>query len=113
MYDELFNDVSYDWQKITNIDDIKEILDAYINVYDANDEKDVWFNKCKELCDKLGYASDMKAYKENPDAYKGNVADLTTVIRVALTGRSQTPDLYELLKLLGKENIINRFKKIA
>ncbi len=113
MYDELFNDVNYDWQKITNIDDIKEILDAYINVYDENDEKDAWFNKCKEVCDKLGYASDMKAYKENPDAYKGNVADLTTVIRVALTGRSQTPDLYELLKLLGKENIINRFNKVA
>ena len=113
MYDELFTNVNYDWQKITDMSDIKEILDAYSEVYDENDDKETWFNKCKELCDKLGYASDMKAYKENPDAYKGNVADLTTVIRVALTGRSQTPDLYELLKLLGKENIINRFKKIA
>ena len=115
MYDELFNDVSYDWQKITNIDDIKEILDAYINVYDANDEKDVWFNnlKIQFIAFVLGYASDMKAYKENPDAYKGNVADLTTVIRVALTGRSQTPDLYELLKLLGKDKIKERFNKVA
>ena len=49
--------------------DIKEILDAYSEVYDENDDKEAWFNKCKELCDKLGYASDMKAYKENPDAY--------------------------------------------
>ena len=113
MYDELFTDVNYDWQKITDMSDIKEILDAYSEVYDENDEKEAWFNKCKELCDKLGYASDMKAYKENPDAYKGNVADLTTVIRVGLTGRSQTPDLYELLKLLGKDKVKERFNKVA
>lgn len=113
MYDELFTNVNYDWQKITDMSDIKEILDAYSEVYDENDEKEAWFNKCKELCDKLGYASDMKAYKENPDAYKGNVADLTTVIRVGLTGRSQTPDLYELLKLLGKDKVKERFNKVA
>ena len=113
MYDELFTDVNYDWQKITSMSDIKEILDAYSEVYDENDDKEAWFNKCKELCDKLGYASDMKAYKENPDAYKGNVADLTTVIRVGLTGRSQTPDLYELLKLLGKDKVKERFNKVA
>ena len=113
MYDELFTDVNYDFQKITSMSDIKEILDAYSEVYDENDDKEAWFNKCKELCDKLGYASDMKAYKENPDAYKGNVADLTTVIRVGLTGRSQTPDLYELLKLLGKDKVKERFNKVA
>lgn len=113
MYDELFTNVNYDWQKITDMSDIKEILDAYSEVYDENDDKEAWFNKCKELCDKLGYASDMKAYKENPDAYKGNVADLTTVIRVGLTGRSQTPDLYELLKLLGKDKVKERFNKVA
>ena len=113
MYDELFTNVNYDWQKITSMSDIKEILDAYSEVYDENDDKEAWFNKCKELCDKLGYASDMKAYKENPDAYKGNVADLTTVIRVGLTGRSQTPDLYELLKLLGKDKVKERFNKVA
>ena len=113
MYDELFTDVNYDWQKITSMSDIKEILDAYSEVYDENDDKEAWFNKCKELCDKLGYASDMKAYKENPDAYKGNIADLTTVIRVGLTGRSQTPDLYELLKLLGKDKVKERFNKVA
>ena len=113
MYDELFTNVNYDWQKITSMSDIKEILDAYSEVYDENDDKEAWFNKCKELCDKLGYASDMKAYKENPDAYKGNIADLTTVIRVGLTGRSQTPDLYELLKLLGKDKVKERFNKVA
>jgi glutamyl-tRNA synthetase len=54
----------------------------------------------------------MKAYKENPDAYKGNVADVSTVIRVAITSKDQTPDLYEIMRLLGKEEIINRINSL-
>ncbi|MDD6387522.1 MAG: glutamate--tRNA ligase [Bacilli bacterium] len=114
MYDELFDSIeSYEWQNITDINDIKEILNTYISMYDINDDKNEWFNKCKELCDKLGYASDMKEYKANPEKYKGNVADVTTVIRVALTKRAQTPDLYELLKLIGVDGIKSRFDKVA
>lgn len=114
MYDELFDSIeSYEWQNITDINDIKEILNTYISMYDINDDKSEWFNKCKELCDKLGYASDMKEYKANPEKYKGNVADVTTVIRVALTKRAQTPDLYELLKLIGVDGIKSRFEKVA
>ena len=62
----------------------------------------------KLLCDELGYASDMKEYKLNPDKYKGNVADVSTVIRVSVTTKSMTPDLYEILKLLGIEEIKRR-----
>ena len=114
MYDELFDSIeSYEWQNITDINDIKEILNTYISMYDINDDKSEWFNKCKELCDKLGYASDMKEYKANPEKYKGNVADVTTVIRVALTKKAQTPDLYELLKLIGVDGIKSRFEKVA
>ena len=54
----------------------------------------------------------MKEYKENPEAFKGNVADVSTVIRVALTGKSQTPDLYEIMRLLGKDRIIERINNI-
>jgi glutamyl-tRNA synthetase len=54
----------------------------------------------------------MKAYKENPDSYKGNVADVSTVIRVALTSKDQTPDLYEIMKLLGKEEIVKRINSL-
>ena len=114
MYDELFDSIeSYEWQNITDINDIKEILNTYISMYDIDDDKNEWFNKCKELCDKLGYASDMKEYKANPEKYKGNVADVTTVIRVALTKKAQTPDLYELLKLIGVDGIKSRFEKVA
>ena len=115
MYRELFDSYNkeYDFKSITDKDEIKNICNTYIEkYYDINDDKDTWFNKVKELCDELGYASDMKAYKENPDNYKGNVADVSTVIRVAVTTRSMTPDLYEILKLLGVEEIKRRISLI-
>ena len=112
MYDELFNDnLEYNFDKINNSEEIKNILNEYIKLYDENDDKDTWFNKIKDVADILGYASDMKAYKENPDNYKGNVADIATVIRVVLTTSRVTPDLYAIMKLLGKNRIINRFNK--
>ena len=112
MYDEYFTgDLNYDFQKITDKGEIKKILSAYLDKYDENDDKETWFNKIKELTEELGYCADMKTYKENPDAYPGNVADISTVIRVALTTSSQTPDLYELLRLIGKDRIKARFEK--
>ena len=75
------------------------------------EDKDEWFNQVKLLADELGYASNMKEYKKNPDDFKGNVADIATVIRVALTSKSQTPDLYEILKLFGRDRVIKRFEK--
>lgn len=100
-------------EKITDKEEIKNIINTYIDeYYDENDDKDTWFNKIKELSEKLGYAGNMKEYKENPDAFKGNVADVSTVIRVALTSSSMTPDLYELLRLMGKDRIKERFSKL-
>jgi glutamyl-tRNA synthetase len=111
MYDELFNNIEYEWVNITNIEDIKLIINTYFkDYYNILDDKETWFNKIKELCDKLGYASDMKKYKEDPSKYKGNVADVSTVIRVAITSKKETPDLYEILKILGTDRINNRIK---
>lgn len=111
MYDEYFNnDVTYNFGKITDKEEVKTILKAYIEkYYDAADDKDTWFHKIKDLTEELGYCADMKAYRENPDMYKGSIADVSTVIRVAATTSSMTPDLYEILKLLGKDRIISRF----
>ena len=111
MYDEYFNnDVTYNFGKITDKEEVKTILKTYIEkYYDAADDKDTWFHKIKDLTEEVGYCADMKAYKENPDMYKGSVADISTVIRVAATTSSMTPDLYEILKLLGKDRIISRF----
>ncbi len=113
MYDSLFTNLNYDWQKINNLNEVKNILDLYINkYYSESDDKDTWFNKMKELCDELGYCSDMKEYKLNPDSYKGSVADVSMVIRVALTTKSMTPDLYEIMRILGKDRIQERISKI-
>ena len=113
MYDELFNDVKYEYQKITDKEEINKILKIYLDkYYDESDDKDTWFNKIKELTDELGYASNMKDYKENPDNYPGSVADISTVIRVSLTSSYMTPDLYEIMKLLGKNRITKRINNI-
>ena len=110
MYDELFNPEDYEWGKVTDKEEINKILKTYMDKY-YTDNKEVWFSKVKELSDELGYASNMKDYKKNPDNYKGNVADIATVLRVALTSKSQTPDLCEIMKIIGKDRIINRYKK--
>ena len=111
MYDELFKDASYEWQNISDVVEIKEILKTYIDkYYDDNDDKEKSYNKMKELCNELGFASDMKAYKENPENYKGSIVDISMVVRVALTTKSMTPDLYEIMKLLGTERIKNRIE---
>ena len=112
MYDELYNPTEFEFMKVTDEEEIKKILDSYMEVYNPNDNKDEWFDKMKSVTEKLGYASNMKEYKANPDNYKGNVADISTVIRVALTSKKETPDLYEILKLLGTDKIKERFSKI-
>ena len=108
MYDELYSPNTYEWVTITDKEEINKILNTYINKYYDITDKEVWFNNIKLLTDELGYCSNMKEYKENPDNYKGSVADISTVLRVALTSKSMTPDLYEIMRLLGKDRIIER-----
>ena len=67
----------------------------------------------KDLAEERGYAREVKEYKQNPDNYKGHVGDISTVIRVALTGRCNTPDLYEIMQILGEESIKTRINKIT
>ena len=77
-------------------------------MYDENDDNNGWFEKIKELSEKYGYTSDMKSYKENPDAFKGSITDVSNVIRVAVTGRNNSPDLCSLMKVIGKERVTKR-----
>ena len=114
MYDELFdkNEKNYEFQKITDKEEIKKILTTYINEYYVDSDSAAWFNKMKEMAEKLGYASNMKEYKQNPDNYKGNIADISNVLRVALTTKSMTPDLYQIMKILGSDTIKKRFELI-
>lgn len=113
MFEELWNNETYEWQKITEKEEIKTILNTYIKeYYNPLDDEETWFGKMKELCEALGYASNMKEYKKNPENYKGNVADVSTVIRVALTTKSKTPNLYDIMQILGIEKIQKRFESI-
>ncbi len=88
--------------------DAAAILKAYQEVYNPADDKDAWFQRMKDLCEPLGFTPNVKEYKANPDAYKGHVGDVSTVIRVAATSRTNTPDLYYILQILGKEEVLHR-----
>lgn len=114
MYDDIFysKDKEYEWKNITDKAEIKNILDTYMSKYIELSDKEAWFNNIKLMCDELGYASNMKEYKKNPDNFKGNVADVSTVLRVALTSKSMTPDLFEIMNLMGIERIKERYSKI-
>ena len=114
MYDNkfLYENIEYPYQTINEKDDINKILKLYTEkYYDENDDKQTWFNKIKELSGEMGFAKEVKEYKQNPDMYKAHVGDVSTVLRVALTGRTNTPDMYEIMNVLGKESIQKRFEK--
>lgn len=102
---------NYEFQKINDKNEIKEILQTYIEKYfDIKDDKDTWFNKIKDLAEEKGYSREVKEYKANPENYKGHVGDISTIIRVVLTTKHNTPDLYEIMQVLGKEEIIKRIQ---
>ena len=89
-------------------DDAAAILKKYRDVYDASDGKDEWFNKLKDICEPLGFTPNVKEYKKSPDSFKGHVGDISTVIRLAVTSRRNTPDLCSIMRLLGKEEALRR-----
>lgn len=89
-------------------DDAAAILKKYRDVYDASDGKDEWFNKLKNICEPLGFTPNVKEYKKSPDSFKGHVGDISTVVRLAVTSRRNTPDLCSIMRLLGKEEALRR-----
>ena len=115
MYDEIYfsKEINYEYQKINEKQEIQKIVKTYLEEYfDISDDKQTWFNKIKDLAEKLGYSREVKEYKANPESFKGHVGDISTVIRVTLTGRANTPDMYEIMQVLGKESVEKRLQKI-
>ncbi len=94
-------------ENISCSDGVKLLL-AYKEVYSETDEKNEWFEKIKAICPPLGFAPDMKTYKANPEAFKGHPGDVSTLIRLAVTGRTNTPDLCDIMKTLGRERALKR-----
>ena len=114
MYDDKFDgiDEKYDYQKVQDKETIEKIVKLYIEkYYNENDDKQTWFDKIKDLAEEIGYAREVKEWKKEPEKWPGHVGDVSTVLRVALTRRSNTPDMYEIMQVLGKDSIKARFEK--
>ena len=110
-YDELFTiQDAYDEKYDKN--DIKATLNSFIEVFDESDDMNTWFDKIKAIGESLGYTSDMKAYKAAPESFKGSVADISMFIRVAVTGKLNSPDMYAVMQILGKERVSKRIENM-
>jgi glutamyl-tRNA synthetase len=112
-YDELFEkDILSGYKLPPNFgyDVAKEIVIGFSKTYRFKNEKEAWFHEIKELAVTLGFAKDMKQYKGNPNIYKGHVGDVAMVIRVALTNRTYTPDLFDIMKVMGENRVLARMQ---
>lgn len=110
MFDEIY-EKNYALPENLTKEMAAEILEAYLKEYTAADDKQGWFDRIKGLCEPLGYTPNVKEYKKNPDAFKGHVGDVSTVIRVAVTGRRNTPDLWAIMSLLGEDKVKARLSE--
>jgi len=106
-YDELFRSEDL-WPERVSTEDRAAVLKAYAGAYDEHDSQDEWFDKIKDICSAMGYAANMKDYKQEPEKYKGNVGDISAVLRMAVTGRANSPDMYTVMGILGAEKVRER-----
>lgn len=113
MYNEEFDKITeFDFGKVTDKDLANKISKLYAEKYfDINDDKQTWFDKMKDLAGEVGFAREVKEWKAEPEKWPGHVGDISSVIRAKLTGRLNTPDLYEIIKVLGKDEVLRRLTK--
>jgi glutamyl-tRNA synthetase len=110
--DKFYNEEEYNFGKVSDKGEISKILKLYIEkYYNESDDKQTWFDKMKDLAEEVGYAREVKEYKKEPEKWPGHVGDISTVLRVALTKRQNTPDLYEIMQVLGKDIVVKRLNK--
>ncbi len=115
LFKPYFNLTKLEDYEIDNLklDDVKLVLENYVKVLRNYDDKQVWFNDIKEMANSLGFATDNKLYKANPEAFKGNTATVCEMIRVALTGRKNSPDLFDIICVLGEDEVKSRLNKLS
>ena len=111
-YDEFFK-IEDEYPESFDRNDIRVTLGKFTETYDPSDDMNTWFDKIKAIADSIGYASDMKEYKASPEKFKGNVADVSMFIRVAVTGKMNAPDLYTVMQILGKDRTLARIKAMT
>lgn len=110
MYDETYNEC-YDLTGNATPSLAVRVLEEYIKVVDLRDDKDAWFSRMKDICPLVDCTPNVKEYKAEPEKFAGHIGDVSTVIRVALTGRTNTPDLFAITALLGEETVKARLNK--
>jgi glutamyl-tRNA synthetase len=103
-FDDMFDKLEYPELK----DGYKDILQRYLEIFNINDDVDTWFSKVKDIAEEFGYAVDRKEYENNTEKYKGNVGDVAMIIRIAVTKKTKTPDLYQIIHVLGEERVRER-----
>ncbi len=91
---------------------IKTVLEKFLDSYDPADDSAAWFDKVKAITEAIGFTTDMKAYKADPTAFPGTVADVSTFIRQAVTGKTNSPDLYTVMQILGKDRSVERIQAV-
>lgn len=112
-FDETFKIEDEMPAEVVNAGDVSTIISKYLETYDHSDDNETWFNKIRAITDELGYAVKPKDYKKHPEEYKGHVGHVSTVIRVALMGRQQSPDIWEIQQILGEDRVRARLQKFA
>ena len=105
-YDEYLQKAEFDSRFDKTV--IVDVLNRFLDSYDPADDSGVWFEKVKQITTDIGFTTDMKAYKANPDAFPGTVTDVSTFIRLAVTGQTNSPDLYTVMQILGQERTAQR-----
>lgn len=111
MYNDRFEkdiQAGYNYAENISKEDIKQIVSKYLDIIDISVLKDEWFDSLKKFTDSIGFCSNMKEYKQNKEMYKGSIADVSGVIRVAITNRQNTPDIYSIMNVLGIEEVKRR-----
>ena len=109
-FDELFEREDSFPENVSR-EDCRAILKKYIETYDHNDDQSVWFDKIRTFGEELGFAPKPKLFKQQPENFKGHVGDVSSVIRVALTGRTNSPDIWCIQQVLGNERTLERIEK--
>lgn len=108
-YDEIYTP-NFELPESIDKADAVNVLKTYLDTFNPEDDKDTWFARIKDMCEPLGFTPNVKEYKKNPDAFKGHVGDVSTIIRLATTGRTNTPDLHAILAILGEDTVKARIK---
>lgn len=98
--------------KPLSVNDINNILKGFMKLYNPADDKNTWFDKIKQVAAENGFTCDMKAYRENPSAFKGSVADVASVLRVFTCGKTQSADLYAIMQVMGADRLMTRLSNI-